>query len=218
MVWRAGSMRLPELLASVLRSRRPLTYAQGMSLIELLIGCGVLSVLLGMALPIVLTTRDDMSVRGAARHLAGQAMLVRAQAVRRGTAVGLRFESTTDGYRYGSYVDGDGDGIRTTDILEGVDTELHPAERLRDRFPSVSFALDPGLPPVDGRRAVGDRFDPIRLGRSDILTYTPLGTSTSGSVYLKGRTGQQYAVRILGTTGRLRVLRFDAEAGAWSER
>ena len=82
MVWRAGSIHLPELLASVLRSRRPVTHVKGMSLIEVMIGCGVLGVLVGMALPIVNTTRDDWSVRAAARHVAGQAMLARAQAVR----------------------------------------------------------------------------------------------------------------------------------------
>ena len=218
MVWRAGSIRVPELLASVPASPRHVTDVEGMSLIEVMIGCGVLSVLLGMALPVLLTTRDDWSVRAAARHVASRAMLARAQAVHRGAAVGLRFESTPDGYRFGSYVDGDGDGIRTTDIADGVDAELHPAQRLADRFPSVSFALVPGLPPVGSGKPAGATFDPIRLGPSDILTYTPLGTSTSGSLYLNGRTGQQYAVRILGTTGRLRVLRFDAEAGAWSQR
>lgn len=218
MVWRAGSIRLPKLLASVLSSRRPVIRLDGMSLIEVMVGCGLLSVLLGMALPIALTTRDDWSVRAAARYVASQAMLARSEAVRRGAAVGLRFELTTDGYRFGSYVDGDGDGIRTTDIAEGVDAELRPAERLADHFPSVAFALEPGLPPVDSGRPAGAAFDPIRLGASDILTYTPFGTSTSGSLYLKGRTGQQYAVRTLGTTGRLRVLRFDTEAGVWSER
>ena len=218
MVWRAGSIRLPELLASVLSSRRSVAHVEGMSLIEVMVGCGLLSVLTGMTLPIVLTTRDDWSVRAAARYVASQAMLARAEAVRRGAAVGLRFESIADGYRFGSYVDGDGDGIRTTDIEEGMDVEFRPAERLADHFPSVVFALEPGLPPVDSGRPVGVAFDPIRLGPSDILTYTPFGTATSGSLYLKGRTGQQYAVRILGTTGRLRVLRFDAEAGVWSER
>lgn len=218
MVWRAGSIRLPGLLASVVSSRRVVTHVAGMSLIEVLVGCGLLSVLLGMTLPIALTTRADWSVRAAARYIASQAMLARAEAVRRGTAVGLRFELTAEGYRFGSFVDGDGDGIRTTDIAEGVDVELRPAERLTDHFPSVGFALDPGLPPVDSRRPGGVAFDPIRLGPSDILTYTPFGTATSGSVYLRGRTGQQYAVRILGTSGRLRVLRFDAEAGVWSER
>ena len=139
MVWRAGSIRLPGLLASVLSPRRAVTHVEGMSLIEVLVGCGLLSVLLGMTVPIVLTTRADWSVRAAARYVASQAMLVRAEAVRRGTAVGLRFESTAEGCRFGSFVDGDGDGIRTTDIAEGVDVELRPAERLADHFPSVIY-------------------------------------------------------------------------------
>ena len=217
MVWRADSIRRPELLASIFGLRRMIG-AEGMSMIELIIGCGLMSILLGMAVPVALTARDDWSVRAAVRYVASRAMLARAQAVHRGASVGLRFESTADGYRFGSYVDGDGDGIRTTDISDGVDREIDPAERLVDRFPSVRFALGPGLPPVDGGSPAGVLFDPIRLGPSDILTYTPLGTATSGSIYLSGRTGQQYAVRILGTTGRMRVLRFDAETGTWIER
>ena len=216
MVWRAGSIRTPELLASILKFRRMIG-AEGMSVIELIVGCAFLSVLFGMAVPVVLTARDDWSVRAAVRYVASRAMLARAQAVRRGASVGLRFESTANGYRFGSYVDGDGDGIRTTDIADGVDPEIDPAVRLADRFPLVTFALRPGLPPVDGGSPAGVAFDPIRLGPGDILTYTPLGTATSGSIYLSSRTGQQYAVRILGTTGRMRVLRFDAEASAWLE-
>ena len=73
-----------------------------------MLGCGLLGALLGMTLPIVLTTREDWSVRVAARHVASQVMLARAEAVRRRAAVGLRFESIVDGHRFGSSVDGEG--------------------------------------------------------------------------------------------------------------
>lgn len=223
MFWRAdsfccGMFTRPELPASVPSSRYCEIEAEGMSLIELLIGCAAMSVLVGMAVPSLMATRDDWSARAAARYVAGRAMLARAQAVRRGAAVGLRFESTGDGYRFGSYIDGDGDGIRTADIDGGVDLELDPAQRLSDLYPTVRFALESALPPVEGAHPAGIGFDPIRLGASDILTYTPFGTSSSGSLYLRSQGGQQYAIRILGTTGRLRVMRFDWAAGAWSER
>ena len=189
MVWRADSICTPELLASVPSSRYPVADAEGMSLIEVMIACGVTTVLVGMALPIALTTRDEWSVRAAARYVVSQAMLVRSEAVRRGASIGLHFELTADGYEFTSYVDGDVDGIRTRDIVEGVDTEFRPAQRIADHFPSVRFGLEPDFPPVDRGRAGGLGFDPIRLGPSDILTYTPLlGTATSGSLYLSGRT------------------------------
>jgi hypothetical protein len=50
-----------------------------------------------------------------------------------------------------------------------------------------------------------------------LLRSTPDGTATSGSLYLHGRE-RQYAVRILGATGRTRVLRFDRGLGRWMPR
>jgi hypothetical protein len=43
----------------------------------------------------------------------------------------------------------------------------------------------------------------------------PDGTSSSGTLYLHGRTRAQYAVRVLGVTGRIRTLRFDEPRGRW---
>lgn len=223
MFWRADSFTCgvstrAELPASVPSSHCYEMDTEGVSLIELLVGCAVVSVLLGMAVPALIATRDDWSVRAAVRYVAGRVMLARARAVRQGVAVGLRFESTGDGYRFGTYLDGDGDGIRTADIDDGVDPELEATQSLRDLYPSVMFALESALPPVEGVHPAGLGFDPIRLGASDILTYTPFGTSSSGSLYLRSQGGQQYAIRILGTTGRLRILRFDWATGAWSEQ
>jgi len=57
--------------------------------------------------------------------------------------------------------------------------------------------------------------NPIRLGSSSILTFTPLGTSSPGTLYVRGRRGIQYAIRILGETGKTRVLKFDPRTRRW---
>ena len=69
------------------------------------------------------------------------------------------------------------------------------------------------MPDVDGSRATGE--EGIRIGSSRILTLGPDGTATSGTIYLRGRRGQ-YAVRILGATGRTRVWRFHPGTGEWT--
>jgi hypothetical protein len=46
---------------------------------------------------------------------------------------------------------------------------------------------------------------------------TPDGTATAGTLYLHGRRSQ-FAVRILGTTGRVRVLEYRAEQHQWLAR
>ena len=46
--------------------------------------------------------------------------------------------------------------------------------------------------------------------------FTPLGTATTGTLYILGRGGAQYAVRIFGETGKTRLLKFDRPAARWN--
>jgi len=217
MGWRAEPTRMLELPAMrYLRGVNRRRMSAGTSLIELMLGLSVVTILITMAVPGMLTLRDDIAVRAAVRYLASQAMLARFQAARLGAAVGIRFEPVAAGYRFTSYTDGDADGIRAADIARGIDTLLQPSQLLSDQFPLVEFALATQVPPISG--TAGPDSDPIRLGSADTLTFSPVGTATSGSIYLLGRSGQQYAIRILGTTGRLRVLRFDRSTGVWLDR
>jgi hypothetical protein len=87
-------------------------------------------------------------------------------------------------------------------------------ERLSDKFPGVDSGTLPGLPAVDASTtAPGD--DPVRLGSSNMAVFTPGGTATAGSLYILGPHGLQYVVRILGETGRTRILRFNVRAERW---
>jgi hypothetical protein len=60
--------------------------------------------------------------------------------------------------------------------------------------------------------------DPVRAGSSDILTLSPNGTATSATLYICGPTRSQYAVRVLGTTGRTRVFHFSRASSTWIEK
>jgi len=97
-----------------------------------------------------------------------------------------------------------------------MDRRLVPPQLLRDEFPLVVFGLRAGIPDLDGRRSTADS-DGVRIGASRILTLGSDGTATSGTLYLHSRRGQ-FAIRILGATGRTRVLRFDTGPGQWSAR
>ena len=189
-----------------------------MTLVDSVVSLGVVAVLAGLAVPYLGSAREESQVMAAARYLAAQAMLARTRAVRHGAAVGLRFERDGAGYRFAPYVDGDGDGIRSADVARGVDRPLEPARNLRDAYPSVRFELDPALPPLTGSARRGGNADPIRLGAGDTLTFSPVGTATSGTLYLRGRSGIQCALRVLGTTSRIRTLCYHAGGGEWRER
>lgn len=188
----------------------------GTSLLELTLVLAVTATLTGIAVPALFVGLDHARTAAAARYLESKARLARMQAVTRSVAMGIRFEKHEGSYRFAMYVDGNFNGIRTADIGRGIDRMISPYERIGDQFPGVTFGIVDGVPGVGG--AAGGGIDPIRLGRSDIMTFTAAGTATSGTMYIRSRKGHQYAVRILGATGRTRVLEFDVGAGTWTER
>lgn len=168
---------------------------------------GLILVLTATAIPSLLGTVDRSRGYAAARYLAGRLTLVRTQAVNRGVTVALVFQRDRRGISYRAYRDGNRNGVLTRDIRRGIDAPIEEVVRLGALFPGVEFGTTPSVP-LD---------DPIRLGGSDILSFTPSGTATSGTLYLRGRDGTQWAVRILGATARTRVLRYRREGDEWVE-
>ena len=198
--------------------RRRWADAGGFSLLESCLVVALLVLTAALALPAVLAGLDDARAVAAARHVAALARLTRVQAAVRSAHVGLRFERHGAGYRYALYVDGNGNGLRTRDVRRGVDEAITPMERIGDRFPGVGLGVAAGVAGVADGRLMTAGADPIQLGVADTLTFSPLGTATSGTIFLRSRTGRQYAVRVLGATGRTRVLEFRAETGSWTAR
>ncbi len=191
--------------------RRP---TDGYSLIELLFALGLLATIAGIAIPRALAALDDVRTIGAVRYLASRIHQARMEAVVRSQSAAIRFLASGTSYRYALYVDGNRNGVRTSEIQDGVDVEVHRAERLLDHFAGVDFGTLPGLPAVDPA-SPPPGSDPIRTGSSDLLTFTPVGTSTPASLYVRGPRNAQYVVRVFGETGRARVLRFDIRARRW---
>jgi len=112
--------------------------------------------------------------------------------------------------------DGNRNGVLAADILDGTDTAVGPPEHLIDQFPGVDFGAISGIPGAEGSTAPGS--DPVRLGAADSVTFTPIGTATSGSLYLRGEPGIQYVLRTYGETGRTRILRFNPRTRTWFSR
>jgi prepilin-type N-terminal cleavage/methylation domain-containing protein len=185
--------------------------ARGYSLIELLLVIALATVLAGVAVPLTRGTVEELRAAGAARHLAAIVADARLDAIRRSSSVGLRFESLGGDYRFRAYVDGNGNGLRTAEITSGIDRPLARAERLSEEFPGVTLGLLAGIPDLDGGSA---SLDGVRIGSAKILSVSPDGSCTGGTLYIRG-VRSQYAVRILGATGRARLFRFDRGSGLW---
>ena len=109
------------------------------------------------------------------------------------SAFAYRFVPAGADYRFTPHADGNDNGVRTIEIADGTDLTLAAAERLADKHSGVSFGLLAGLPDLDGSRASEEG---VRFGSSRILTLSPDGTATPGTLYVHG-SRSQYAVRLL---------------------
>lgn len=189
----------------------------GWSLVELLIVLGVSLVLAAWALAGLSAMAADARATGAARHLVARLRQERLEAVRTGRACGLRFRDTGDGVVFDAVADGNGNGLRAAEIDAGVDVLRGAPVRLADAFAGARFAIPEDVPSIDGGPGLAAGADPIRLG-STLLAFSPSGGSTSGTIYLASADRRQFAIRILGATGRIRLYELDRPRGLWLPR
>lgn len=169
--------------------------------------------------PDALRLSSALRVRSAAAAVAGALWSARALAIREGTNAAVKFRTDESGaVSYVLYKDGDGDGVRNSDIDSGVDPPVGPTHRIRHLGRAVKFGFPSGPPPRDPsnpRRVLTRLEDPIRFNRSDLASFNPLGGSTPGSVYLTDGSQHLTVVRLYGITGKVRTLNYDYVHETW---
>lgn len=134
-------------------------------------------------------------------------------AITRSAPAGVVFSLSSGRWTVSRCVDGNANGVRRTDIARAVD-RCEPPMDLTQQFSGVIVAVDPALPDPDGGAGSSD---PVRFGAGDIASFSPAGTATPGTVYLRSSGGVQWAVRVAGITGRTRILRWDERRRQWTE-
>ena len=177
----------------------------GHSLLEMVVAIAVFIILAGLALPRGWDLVEEYRLRGAAHYFRGLIRQVRAQAAAKSRYTGIVFDEVDGEPEISLHIDGNQNGIRRADVLSGVDPRIRPPWKLSDQFPGVRY----GSPSNDG----GPGFPSLRIGRGRILSFSPIGTSTSGTLFLSNKQGFTYAVIILGTSGRVRLARY--RGGRW---
>jgi hypothetical protein len=184
----------------------------------MLVVLALMSSLLALSMPSLMSMTRRLRVEMAAHELMGLMRRARFRAVREGLNVGLKLFLSGSRVSYGLYRDGDGDGVRSRDIADGIDPPLEPIRELghlgahvRFGFPAGAAPRDPG----DPRRRLTRLDDPVRFNRSDIASFSPLGTSTPGSLYLTDGQTHLAVVRLFGRTGKVKVMLYDAETETW---
>ena len=132
---------------------------------------------------------------------------------------GLQFRKIGGAWTWREVADGNGNGLRSAEIARGVDPVLSRDDRLNLLVPDVTLGIPPGgpypeAPPGTDTLTVSD--DPVRFGRSDLVSFSPVGSASSGTLYVTDSRGGFFAVVLFGHTARLRVWRFRPEDGRWT--
>lgn len=186
--------------------------AGGFSFVELLLVVALIATMTGLTVPVTAHAIDDGRARQAAGFMASQLRLARQQAALQGRVVGLLFDRVGSRWTFRMCVDGNGDGVRRAEVSTGTDVCPDIPLDLEGMFPGLEVAVDAGLPGPDGEAGSADA---VRFGRSDLASFSPEGTATAGTLFLRSRRGRQYAVRVGNVTGRIRLLRYDTGARKW---
>lgn len=191
----------------------------GHSLVEVLLALALLGMLTTFAAPAFGDALARARAMAAAREMAGEMARLRAEAIATHRRVALRFVPVGARIVFTPYADGDGDGVGAADIAAGVDPPIGQERDLPTLFEGADFGLldqaIPGIPPSGTPLVPGS--DPVRFGASDIVTFTPQGTATSGTLYVSDGRDTVFAVVLYGRTGRIRTWRFDRGAWRWRQ-
>ena len=196
-------------------SPRCWAFSEGYSVLELLFVVGLATTITATAVPQMTTALENARATSATRYVSARLHRARMEAMSHSADVGIQFTTTGSGFDFATYLDGNGNGIRTQDITKGVDSPIVARQSLGELFRGVDFGTLPNLPAIDPQ-SPPPGSDPIKLGAGDIVTFSPAGTSTSGTLYILGARRAQYAVRVFGETGRIRTLKFDRHAWRWN--
>jgi type II secretory pathway pseudopilin PulG len=187
----------------------------GRTLVELLFTVGILMTLMALGLPGLRAYTAEAHIMGAAETFKQEFRKARSVATATNRQTAIRFEQSPLGAFVSVYQDGNHNGVLSADIAAGIDRRVAGPRRLDSGASSVRIAIHPGTPAVPPDRGLLDTADPIRFGRAEMISFTPLGGATPGTFYLAGE-GVQAAVRVTPSTGWVRVL--ICRNGVWREK
>jgi type II secretory pathway pseudopilin PulG len=192
---------------------------RGYTLAELAAVLCILGLMFAMSVPAISEILAEESLGAASREVAGILSSARARAVFQGAEVGVKWVANAGDLVLSVYQDGNGDGVTTADIKKGVDKLVAGPYWLGSRYPGVTFSFVPGMTGADpGDEPIGDLSDPIRFGKSNICSFSPVGHASPGTVYLSNRKSRQAAVRVSPATAKVQIWTWHGKKLKWIAR
>lgn len=192
------------------------TAQRGLTLVEIMITLGILSLTATLATPAILLLAPNMALKTAARDLYSKMQETKMLAVKQNGKISLRIDTAQSYY----YIDTDGSGGYTAAATDTfTDKNGDGAYNLNEPFHDVD-----GNGAYSGEVAVSftDYGYGIRLGKGNasrnwdgdpctqagVITFNSRGTSGSGSVYLENKNQDiAYAVTVI-TAGSIRTRKY----------
>jgi len=193
--------------------------SRGYTLVELLAVLAIVAIAVAVALPAAATLREAGRAAAGARTMATILSAQRWKGVAGHRTRGLQFRNAGGRWSWREVADGNGNGLRSAEVASGVDRVLGPDSRLEEQIEFVTLGFPPGgpypeAPPGTQMLAAGD--DPVRFGRSTLVSFSPVGSASSGTLYVTDGRSALYAVVLFGPTARVRVWRWLPEARRWT--
>lgn len=196
-------------------SRLPSGGGAGAALIDIIVATALCFAMTAIAVPVVGGTLDRERTVVGARQLAGRLQGARLEALKRARSIAVRFELIGDRTQLRLFADGNGNGVLQRDIDRGIDGPVAPPAWLDDQARDISLRINQDITEVSGATALAPGDDPLRIGNTSLVSFSPVGSATSGTLYVAAHRGPQMAIRVFGATGRVRVLMFDAQTRQW---
>ncbi len=196
-----------------------MTASKGTTLAELVAVLAIVAIAVAVALPAAAMLRDAGRAAAGARTMATILSAQRWKSVTGHRVRGLQFRKIGSSWSWREVADGNGNGLRTLEITRGVDPVLSQDQTLERQVPHVTLGFPPGgsfpeAPPGTQTLRAGD--DPVRFGISDLVSFGPVGSASSGTLYVTDGQRGLFAVVLFGPTARLRVWRWLPEERRWT--
>ena len=196
-----------------------MTASRGYTLAELLAVLAIVAMAVAVALPAAAMLRDGGRAAAGARTMATLLSSQRWKSVATHRVRGLQFRKVGNRWSWREVADGNGNGLRTAEIGRGVDPVVSSDQELERLVSDVRLGIPPGgpypeAPPGTDMLTAAD--DPVRFGRADLVSFSPVGAASSGTIYVTDGRGGLFAIVLFGPSARLRVWRFRPEERRWT--
>ncbi|MGH9386373.1 MAG: pilus assembly FimT family protein [Vicinamibacterales bacterium] len=191
------------------------TSAHGVALIDVICSLALVAILTAVAVPMVAGSLERERTLVAAQVLAEYTQRARFEALRRAAVVALKIDLAGGRTSFTLFVDGNGNGVLQRDIDRATDLPITGVQWLDQHARGVSLRINQAVPDISGGPWLNPGDDPLRIGRTSLLSFSPLGSSTGGTLYVAAPQGPQMAIRLYGATGRTRLLSFNPSTQQW---